>query len=562
MARTDLFRLIERALRAAHAAEGRPSARHDLAARYRGARIDRREFIRRTSVLSLGALTLGASSGCDDDDGPSGDGPSALPDPARDVRVAIIGGGIAGLHCAYRLRQHGVGSRIIEATSRVGGRMFTARGRFAFDQVAELGGEFIDSNHTFMQSLAAELDVPLDDVRNAYGPNVIQDSYLFFGQRWTEAQIVEAFRPLAAKMADEVARTDADPDLFAATDVLSIEAWLDRQVEAGQIIRSLLLSAYRGEYGLEPDEQSVFNLLYLIDYEQPEPFRIFGDSDERFHTRGGNDTITSRLGAAVEDSLELDSRLLRVRSRADGTYEITVQRGSGVTESVVDHVVFALPFTLLREVELDVDLPADKREIISTLGYGTNAKLMGGVVRRVWVEDHASSGSCFTDTVLQSTWDTSRAQEGTTGIITNFVGGERGIAIGSATAEERMQEILPALDEVFPGTAAAYIPGSAIRMHWPSAPFHRGSYACYRPGQWSFSGIEGERAGNLHFCGEHCSVDFQGFMEGGCETGARAAGEILADLSIPLQDPLASLVAEPARTARGRRTLRRLSRRR
>ena len=55
-------------------------------------------------------------------------------------------------------------------------------------------------------------------------------------------------------------------------------------------------------------------------------------------------------------------------------------------------------------------------------------------------------------------------------------------------------------------------------------PFALGSYAAYRPGQTVFEGIEGRRVGNLHFCGEHTSVAFQGLMEGACATGALTAG--------------------------------------
>jgi monoamine oxidase len=33
--------------------------------------------------------------------------------------------------------------------------------------------------------------------------------------------------------------------------------------------------------------------------------------------------------------------------------------------------------------------------------------------------------------------------------------------------------------------------------------------------------------GNLHFAGEHCAFDNQGFMEGGCETGEWAAQAVL-----------------------------------
>jgi monoamine oxidase len=49
-------------------------------------------------------------------------------------------------------------------------------------------------------------------------------------------------------------------------------------------------------------------------------------------------------------------------------------------------------------------------------------------------------------------------------------------------------------------------------------------------GQYTgFSGVEKERRGKVHFCGEHTSQDFQGYLNGGVETGARAAAEILGD---------------------------------
>jgi monoamine oxidase len=38
------------------------------------------------------------------------------------------------------------------------------------------------------------------------------------------------------------------------------------------------------------------------------------------------------------------------------------------------------------------------------------------------------------------------------------------------------------------------------------------------------------RQGNVHFAGEHCSINFQGYMEGGASEGVRAANEVLADL--------------------------------
>ena len=46
----------------------------------------------------------------------------------------------------------------------------------------------------------------------------------------------------------------------------------------------------------------------LIDT-NPDPFRIFGDSDERFHIRGGNDQVPTKLAEALGDRVETDTRL-------------------------------------------------------------------------------------------------------------------------------------------------------------------------------------------------------------------------------------------------------------
>jgi monoamine oxidase len=73
----------------------------------------------------------------------------------------------------------------------------------------------------------------------------------------------------------------------------------------------------------------------------------------------------------------------------------------------------------------------------------------------------------------------------------------------------------------------------AVRFHWPSFPWTKGSYAGYLPGPWtSIRGAEAEPVGRLYFAGEHCSLAAQGFMEGGCETGEAAAAAILTSLGV------------------------------
>jgi monoamine oxidase len=46
------------------------------------------------------------------------------------------------------------------------------------------------------------------------------------------------------------------------------------------------------------------------------------------------------------------------------------------------------------------------------------------------------------------------------------------------------------------------------------------------------AGAEGLSVGNLLFAGEHCSREFQGFMNGGAQTGRLVAEAILHRLGV------------------------------
>ncbi len=447
---------------------------------------------------------------------------------ASPTRVAVIGAGLAGLHAAHRLHEAGVDVTVFEASKRVGGRMFTLRDHFP-GQVAELGGEFIDSSHTTMHALARELGIELED-RTSASQGLVSDVWFVGGKRIDEATIVRQFSRVAPLMAEAIAKAEADEGVFAELDRTQLSAWLDAHVPPSELpeLHAILVSAYRGEFGLEVDQQSALNLLYLIGHDAPDPFRIFGESDERFHARGGSDLFCQKLAERLAGRIELGSKLVRV-SRQGELFELSFEGGGAAHD--FEHVVFALPFSTLRKVSLDIPLSDTKRTIIAELAYGTNAKVIGAFSRRVW-QEYESTGSVTSDRPFQQVWDSALTQAGERGLLTNFLGGSAGASAGEGTADARFSEMLGDLDRVFPGAKGAYVSASAVRMHWPSSPFALGSYNCYRPGQWAYWEQEGKREGNAHFCGEHCSADFQGWMEGAAETGAFVAAEILADLRL------------------------------
>ena len=538
MSRTPLFRMLRRSFRLARhsVATGKPAG--EVADEWReAAKLSRRQLLGGTAAAAGLAL-----AGC-----------RPFAPPRRTVskgeggaRVVIVGAGIAGLTAGYRLHQQGMSVRILEAQERIGGRMYSLRGFFPDDQVAELGGELIDTGHVHIRKLAEELSIPLDDFV-LDDPALARDVFFFDGRRIAEHEVVKAFVPVSRRMVWDLSTLGGDwvsyrePNSGERLDRTPLSEWL-AGTETEAWFRKLLEVAYTTEYGLEIADQSALNLLLLLD-PNPIPFRIFGESDERFHVRGGNDLIPKALAEKLGDRVETGAQVETVSKRPDGSFAVSVCRGSAVEDLPADHVVIAVPFTMLRQqpaggpwIRLDESLgiPEVQQRAIRELGYGTNSKLMVGFSKRLWRQvdepPYNSNGSVLTGLPFQLCWETSRLQHGAAGILTNFTGGRHGLEIGDGTAEERAREFARMLDRVFPGVSGDRNDKQA-RFLWPTFKWTRGSYGCYRPGQWTaFGREEGRRVGNLHFAGEHTSKSAQGFMEGGCGSGERVAAEILEGL--------------------------------
>lgn len=537
MSRTPLFTLLRRSLHLARQANETGESPGAVVEQWREeSRLSRRSFVAGSSAAVATLALTGCAPGTR---GGQAAPPMPMPSASRtEEPVVIVGAGIAGLTCAYRLRQQGVPVRLMEAQSRTGGRMYSLRNYFADGQVCELGGELIDTGHATIRNLAAELDIALNDLAT---DDASLDETVWFidGAKRSEEDVVAAFLPIAQRLlatlepfGDEFDPTVLSPQGAEALDRTTLAEWLDREGVTGWM-RTLLNVAYTTEYGLEPERQSALNFILMIDPD-PTAFRVFGDSDERFHVQGGNDRIVRTLADRVADHIETDTVLEAVSKRADGRHTLTFRRDSGVRTVIARHVVLAMPFTLLRDVQLDVPMSPAKRRTIAELGYGTNAKLMIGFSSRPWRERHNSNGSVVTSLPFQLVWETSRLQDGRAGILTNFSGGDHGLAVGQGTPADQAAALVRDLETIFPGVQAAREGMKETRFHWPTNRWVRASYASYLAGQWtSVRGLEGQPVDTLHFAGEHCSLEAQGYMEGGCETGTRAASDVLMALGVP-----------------------------
>lgn len=501
--------------------------------------LSRRKFLGDTGKAALAAglgmsflasctKDLSFSNGFVDAESPDDDAKMSK----SEAKVAIIGGGIAGLHALHILKQEDVNVTLYEGSERIGGRIMTAHNVMASGLTTEFGGEFLDSGHTDMLDLASYFGLNLLDTQAPSEQALIKDAYYFNGQHHTLAQVVAAFSAIASQMEADInsLSDDISFESFSPTDEyfdnLSISSYLD-SIGATGLIKELLLVAYETEYGLSCDEQSSINLLWLISADiSGGSFEIFGESDERYKVEGGNQQIVDALAALYPNDIKMGRKLTAI-DKVNDEYELYLTGYNNPKK--YDYVLFAIPFTTLRNVNFQLNLPSWKSNAIDNLGYGTNAKLMMGVTKRKWREN-GYTGYAFTDNGMQSGWDNSQLQPGSAGGYTVFLGGQKGVNLGNGSLQSKVNQYLPKVNEIFPGTQGVYN-NNAARFHWPSHPWSLGSYPCYTVGQYTtIAGAEFKKVGKLYFAGDHCSSDFQGYMNGGAWSGRKAANRILNQL--------------------------------
>lgn len=450
--------------------------------------------------------------------------------PSAPPRVAIVGAGLAGLTCAYRLHQHGIPSTLFEAhPHRVGGRCWTAR-EFAAGQTAEHGGEFMDSAQHRIRALAAELELTLDDLEAAerkapglhprlvLGGKVRRFAEVYRDQHLITARAVVDSRRIRDFTWDRATRAARELDEMSAAE------WLDQAVPgpSHRLLRAAVGQLMAEEYGLDVGRLSAISMLIQ--------FGAFGpESDERFHVHGGNDQIAWGLAERLPPgTLQLDRPLTALRRRGSG-FGLSFAGAPG--EASADIVVLCLPFTALRRVDLDgAGLGRRKRRCIEELGMGTNAKLLLQFRRHLSHYDRFN-GEFYDEEV--DTWCSSIDEPGRPGLLTVFSGGgygaaQRGHGPHGPAPRPRVAEALTKIDRAVPGLAAGY-DGDAWLDHWPSDPWTHGSYAAFEPSQFTrYWGFVGRPEGRVLFGGEHTALAAQGFLDGAVASGERCAAEVAA----------------------------------
>jgi len=477
------------------------------------------------------------------------------------TRIAIIGAGIAGLNAALTLQDAGLACSIYEASNHIGGRMHSDTTTWADGMVSEWCGEFIDGDHRTLLHLIERFRLKTIDLGRQI-PDQAQTIMYFFNRYYDAEELWGGLQPIYPILQQQVQEAGFPTTYthFTETgyrlDHLSAYDWIEQYVKGGHDtpLGHMLDGACRGYFGLDTRVQSSLNLVYTFGSWFSEDEQDAEDDDQpisagpmrgSLRIAGGNQQLPLAIASTLpEGCMQLNHQLVAIKRKSDDAIVLSFTTPTRPLEVICDHVILTLPFSTLRHVDYQqAGFDALKQTAITDLGYGTISKLCLQFDTSYWYHDgpwpRVNNGFFITDLDIQTLWDGSLGQAGSHGILVNYTSGLRGAAYAppaayATTAEsEAVQQYaldcLQQLERVFPGISAHYT-GTAALSYPTGDPYLRGSYACWRVGQYTlFGGYEGVRQGPIHFAGEHCSTSWQGFMEGGASEGARAAREILQD---------------------------------
>ena len=468
-------------------------------------RLDRRQFIRSAAALP-GVLALQQSSR---------------------PRVIVLGAGLAGLSAASELDRAGLDVVILEARVRAGGRVYTLREPFSDGLYAEAGAARIQDSHAFTMRYVKEFNLSLDPFFPAEGSSVVRVAGKRFivpprmsadlaqvPLEFTDEERKGGMRGALGKylfshlgeIGDPLA-TDWPAKDFSAFEH-SIADYCRSQGASPALLRML-------EVGHDLDGMSVLQFLRDI--------AVGATTKVWYKIRGGNDQLPKAFATALAPKIHYGAPVVRIEQDSSSVRAIYQHAGTSATVSG-EFMVCTIPLPVMRRVEVSPGLSPSKRGAIDEVENIAMARVFLQSRTRFWLA-RGESGWGQTDDPID-VWDYTRDQAGTRGILGAYTSGRMARQISARDPLERGPFVLKMMERLHPGIRENF-EGSAS-YSWVSDPWVLGAAAEFKAGQLSkYYAALRQPEGRIHFAGEHTSP-WNGWMNGGLESGHRVAEEIKA----------------------------------
>jgi len=453
----------------------------------------------------------------------------ALPKATESKKVLVVGAGIAGLTAAFELMEAGHGVTVLEARMRPGGRIYTIRDSFADGLYAEAGAVDFGDAYTHLLHYIRRFNLPIAEPPRTETKSVVyargrryllppepewpfslspDERKLGMHQLWQKYVLSAADQigdPLGASWPDSRALT---LDSGTLNDVLRKRGLSEASIEMFRLRLD----------GIDYDHVSAIQSIALEGF--------VARNSNWMSLRGGNDQLPAAFARKLGDRIQYGAAVLKV-GQDTAKARVSFLHGGTQQQLEADHVILAIPFSVLRKLELDSSFSEPKRKAIANLHYDSLLRVYVQSRSRFWTQQGVN-GSALTDLPIGSIVEHTESQPGTRGILEAQVRGEEAQSAKTLQPDERIRWTVEYLDKVHPGLKQNFEGGTSAC--WDDDPWSLGAWAYYAPGDMTtLFPYVAKPEGRVHFAGEHTS-GLGATLEGAVQSGIRAANEVTATL--------------------------------
>jgi monoamine oxidase len=439
--------------------------------------------------------------------------------------IIVIGAGLSGLTAAFELEKNGHDVIILEANTRVGGRMFTLYNHFEQGQFAEAGGELIDAAHVhknlhaYVQKFGLQLEevgydhvdegayfldgklIPYEQLKKVMGQKVNRE----FNRFWDEL----------ATLGEQVNNPKMPHESINAAklDAMTVSQWLD-SLQLHPHARTLADQYITGEY----DSPEALSALFLA--QQVKTYANVEDEDvEIFRISGGNSRLPEAFVNNIAGSIKLNTPVTHIKQDANGVSVIA--NGDAFK---ADYAVVTTSLPAMRNISFSPELPAIKAKATQELNYGSHTKVMMQYSKRFWLDNNLG-GDTASELPIGWTWEATDQQAGSTGILIAYISGKHADTNKFATEAEIISQMRAQIQQMYPNSKDLFV--KAEVQAWHRETWTQGGYTAYGPGQVTqFWGVFTKPFSKVYFAGEHTDNLYPGYLEGAIRSGQRVAKQI------------------------------------
>ena len=437
------------------------------------------------------------------------------------VRIAVIGGGLAGLTTARLLGKQGFTQiTLFEATDHIGGRVRTLRQENGL--YAEAGALSICDTEKTILNLATELGLELV-------PRTDRSQKRYFEQGgWSDNKILST--PLVTYVMNEIAKLNIqNPDDWfdkkhSELDRLSLREFLQLRTQHldYQSQQTVITHIQSSLIGLCCDDLNNISALDTCRF-----MNQYASVKLVYSIAGGNDKLPSALANSLPHGvLNLQSPVKQV-TQFDQTVKLTIDYKSGRAIEEFDYVVIAVPLSMLNSnnqqaIKFTPALPTQTQ--IQSIPYNQSvSRIYFELSERFWL-DKNPTGMVITGNPTFWIEDHTAHLNKSGAILEAHASGPVGHKLKNALNPVKVAENL--IYEIYPQMKHADKKTRGIIIWDESMPYQAGAYPYFGPGQLHYINELKKPFGRLFFAGEYTSIMCPASMNGAIESAYQVVNDL------------------------------------